>query len=610
MDYTAQVRRIDLNLRAEYPYLQTKIYQTEPYKYFIYIKTKPIDDFNKLDSEFKSKIKFMGTPVCITQDEPMEKTKIITQITDDEIASDGAGIPLRHFDIVNLVIERFPDCGLVSVIEDHNLNTIEVSVNFLQNEVQQFLEKVGCNYRYIVIKTDKKPPQISIPENSSMNILAPKLMKSDFKFLEEQTDYYYENIDKVYSSELRKFDLPFLKKDDFSCYIDLSIFPNINLRNHLFLYDTIYLSLPLIGKQDLLFKDQKINKKEFLNLIEKGRIKILNTQSEIRLDQSLLKGIQEANPNALTSRRMISLAYIAELVEINKNYIFNNPELLSSIVPISKVLESAFNLPEGTVTNFILWPIRALRKSYESLQFSGTKGICQFGVNNILDTFFSNKLGKDLSFEFTVNAESIHLASALDATYFPFKKDSRGYSDGPFANVMGNLLNFYKNATEDKLSYFIAQENIKSLNKPLLSPLDVFEVNEYISLTELDDHFFSKKRREIMRTLFHNLSKKSAQHREEEIVAYNKRVNDLIKEKVASNFGKLILTETAGLKIPFLSVIASMLGVLAKKGADKFDPIKNIKIAFDNKKLDDQNNSPIHMLSIVDRVVRLKQDYS
>ena len=93
----------------------------------------------------------------------------------------------------------------------------------------------------------------------------------------------------------------------------------------------------------------------------------------------------------------------------------------------------------------------------------------------VVETIPKNVKAK-YEFEFVVNSESIHMAHALDATYFPFRADD-SYSDQPYALMMGNLLNFYKYFNNAAVTEYLDFEQAKSSRVNVLDPINVVDVN-------------------------------------------------------------------------------------------------------------------------------------
>ena len=90
-----------------------------------------------------------------------------------------------------------------------------------------------------------------------------------------------------------------------------------------------------------------------------------------------------------------------------------------------------------TISNFLLWPKQALRRSLDSLNQAGPMGASRYGVNNPIIDSLPAENKENIEFEFIVNSDQIHLSHALDATYFPFFIDGDKYSDHPYALMMG-----------------------------------------------------------------------------------------------------------------------------------------------------------------------------
>ncbi len=64
-DFDGQCRRIDLYLRAEFPYLKTIIYKVSQHEYQIYIGD--IDNFNYISDYFNNQIRFMGVHIYLVK---------------------------------------------------------------------------------------------------------------------------------------------------------------------------------------------------------------------------------------------------------------------------------------------------------------------------------------------------------------------------------------------------------------------------------------------------------------------------------------------------------------------------------------------------------------
>jgi hypothetical protein len=348
---------------------------------------------------------------------------------------------------------------------------------------------------------------------------------------------------------------------------------------------------------------------KFIDLVHKGRVKILNTQPETRLDYKLLKELYDANSSAVISRRALAALCAIDIVSINKDYIFNDTEFSSMLVPMTAAVSEKLGINQKELINSIMWPRMALRKSFECLNDASTKRISNYGVNKHVYFNLPKELQRqEYEFELGVNAEAIHIAHALDATYFPFMGD-KGYSDKPYALMMGNALNFYKCAKKDILkSYFNIQDK-KIAGIPQIDLISIFEINDYISIEEFEKETSDSFLRKGARSLFKELSTVSESERKSIIAVYNKKIASLNDRRKYKDFAIDLGTDTAGLYVPFLSTA---------KNLAKFTEKKSLKIPIINKYVDKVvelfyskkfEKNHISLLTKINRVARLKREY-
>ena len=312
-------------------------------------------------------------------------------ITDSNIPSNFEGMPFTLFDLRNYIESVFPDVPLSKIEEDHQNRKIifhltgEESENIKIN-ISNKLNKIKLLYS-IVIKD--KAPEVSKNRKFSNNqvffIPSYNMMKKlKLPFLKRDEELWFDNLDKIYEGTFNKNNLYFFDKNKAGCFIDFSVFDNINLRNHLLLYDTIYCTLPIENKITDFWNKQKLTKIDFISLVEKGRLKIINTQPVSRLDIDLLRDVYEVDPNAIASRRAIAALCAIDLVSMNSKYIFNDVSTQAFIILFATVFSNKFNISLDQVLQYLLWPKFALRQSFNNLHLASTKSISNFGVNNII----------------------------------------------------------------------------------------------------------------------------------------------------------------------------------------------------------------------------------
>lgn len=619
-DFSGQARRIDLHLRAKYPLLKTRLFKSENYRFIIFISNPEIDIVS-LQQEFDHSIRFATAPVSLVNKIPEKYNEELEVISDDNIPCAFEGVPLSVGDFINFIRCKYPTIIVSNLEEDHDKHTITVYLfgnvdESIKNSIQKTLNEFKCSYKCLVKDGSDKKPALNKPANKDAEevffIQASSLSRlgQDLPFLKRDETLWFDNLEKIYKGEFTKDDLFFFNPAEASCFVNFSVFKNINLRNHLLLYDIVYCTLPL-GVNDNFFEEQKITRKEFVDLVHNGRVKILNIQPETRLDYKLLKELNEANPSAIISRRALAALCAIDIVSINKDYIFNDPDFSSMLVPLTAAISEKIGINQKELINSIMWPRMALRKSFECLNDASTKRISNYGVNKHVYSYLPKELQRqEYEFEFTVNAEAIHIAHALDATYFPFMEDKTGYSDKPYAQMMGNALNFYKCAKKDTLKNYFKIQDKKKAGIPQIDLISIFEINDYIPIEEFEKEVSKKFLRKGARSLFQELSSISTSECKSKIAAYNKKIESLIDKKKNENLFIDVGTDTAGLFIPFLTTAKDVITISEKKAQEKIPFVKKFfdklgEFFYSN----DSEKKAISLLTKINRVARLKKDY-
>lgn len=447
--------------------------------------------------------------------------------------------------------------------------------------------------------------------NPVQYIYASKLQPNILReCLQRDEAIWYDNVESIFSGEFKKSDLFFYKQDEYNCYADYSIFDNVNLRTLILLYETTFIALPIDKSIDEFLSSQKISRDELLDLVQKNRIKIVLRQPEFRQDITFLHEVYRIAPENLISRRAIAALMQADLVETANNYIFSDSKFLKELRVISDVMQK--HLPSQIIFTYDLltWPVFARRHSFEALNNGGIGVAATFGINNVLEPVISRALNKDLSFEFTVNAENIHLAHALNATYFPFKAKD-GYSDNYYATVMGDFLNVFRNANAQNVSSLITARQQRDSGVLPIDLINAIEVNDYIPLADFESILSRDVVNPSSRRLIQHLSNLEVEERYNTIGRYNKEISEKLKKynksKIVVDLGTNGGLDTLGLLsgIPFIGTFFSLLKIGGKSISKVFPEIKNTLHRIEEIAVspDKQN---IHYLTRINRVARLK----
>lgn len=620
----SDVKRADQRLRGKYPYLETEIYQLSINKYEIFLTNIfeiSFISFHDISSDFDYSIKSVTDPVNLSDKKPEKFLRRVLPIDDKSISRNMEGITFTHDRMMNFLKSKFNDFDIKNMWVNFDKQSFIILLKYdddnIKNALQAELDKLKFGFSFSVEKAKEENEAIkklSTAEDHIFQIPAFNLQPIKLEFIKRDENLWFENIDKAYAGELTKNDIFFWEEEKTSCFVDLSVAPNIDLRNHLLMYDTIYLSTPIKGNENLLF-NKNLTKEDFFYLISKNRIKIINTQPEERLDVEILKEAYDINPANVVSRRALALLSIIDLFEINQNFIFQNSEIKNEIQHFSRALSNNTMIDEREILEFFYWPVMALRQSFDAFRESGTWGYSHIGVNQLIQKQVSRATGKDLQLEFLAYSNNIHIANALNATYFPWiaykplgRIESHSFA---FDSIMGHVLNFYKYSTKDKIKGFQKLEDKKLINPNFVSPIDIFKIDNYTSIEEFERQTSSKVVRNRLNVLFNRLSNMSIDERSLEIEKYNNEICEFNKKNRLKMHLKNGLYDLASLMLtgPFQILYSTLCSNTISQNITKDPKYKDLKAIVDNLNLyiDEQNGeiSDIDILSQVDRVAKL-----
>jgi len=616
--FEGQVRRVDLRFRSAYPYIPTKIFQLDEHEFVIAIIGE-WPDFEKLKKEFNYRIKSATTPVNLVCAVPEHYKQELKAISDSDIINNYSGFSFTNSQLDALIPSLLPRFDYQGVEADHSNQTTkyyfkgpikEEDIEYIHNT----LIKLELPYKptNCTQKNDQSSEHRTIKKTVSGRATSHEVMSMrhytkydnlNLPYLKRDDEFWFDNIEKIYSGEFKKDNLFFWDKNSASCYLDLSVFKNINIRNHILLYDKIYMTLPL-GAVDSLLQQHNISRHELLWLIENNRLVILNVQPDSRLDSNFLREAYERNPKGVISRRSVAALCAIDLIELNENYIFN--EIIKETKIEDGLREISSSDYGNALLNFIYWPKSALRKSFERLLLGGPMSISTYGVNQILEKACQDN--KKLQFEYSVASRNAHLAHALGATYFPFVTD-KGYSDAPFSTILGNTLNVYKTCNFDNFESYIRVISNQLNSNISQNIFETLNINDFIDIQEFVSCSDIIRDKSIGLSLVKKLSELPLSEREEEILKYNNAVLDFSKRK--TRFESTISTalDIASI-LPPVEIVIKVISILRKSYPKLEELYSNIiDNAVSIKELEcDRNN--VKYLYQINSIAKLKTDLS
>jgi hypothetical protein len=328
----------------------------------------------------------------------------------------------------------------------------------------------------------------------------------------------------------------------------------------------------------------------------------------MRHDVGFLNSIYATNPNAVITRRALHSLVQIDIVNLSENYIFNDQNILSKVREFAEAAGKIINVEGEYLYNIMVWPIQARRRSFEQLNYGGSFGFSSFGVNNVVEKNYSKIFRRDLSFEFTVSAPAIHVANALNATYFPIIQKG-GFSDYYYANVMGEMLNLYRHFNRQSIKSYVEGKKKIATGVAPINPIELIELNDFITINELEqvlsyDRVFPNSKR-----LMETLADLDDSERKKKITYYNnevKKSNRKIIGNGALDLGENVALDAIGAYtgVTILGTLFSLLKIGGKKLKKVMNPVlEKMENAMTGSDVDKAN---IHFLSKINRVAKLK----
>jgi len=641
-----KIRRADLYLRAKYPHLDTRIFKLTDDFYGILLKNFT-GNFNEIQQEFDYSIKPMATPVNLFEKMPSNIEKELSIIKDDEIGNNFSGLPLTLLEVKYLLMAKFPMIEIIYIEEifdtERKLNvyTDIISDENIKKEVINLLDSLdiplNCNLiddksedinkKNIERKEKKKSSSIKDNnplanayfdsfENPIIHSFPTKLNKTKIIYEERDEQIWFDKLGEIYAGKFTKTDILKDVNINNSCYIDYSLFNNVNIRNGIVLYDKIFVELPISSDIKTFCSAQKINSDEIIQLCKENKLTFILPQPSYRYDFNFLNELYKINSNCILSRRALSALIICDLVEINKNYFINALGISDSMYEISEIIKQTDEKYDKIdFYNFFTWPQKALRSVLEVFLFGSTYKSVNFGINNLFTNMLDDKQKKKMKieFEFGINSDKVHISSALNSQYLPYFEGTM-YSNRIVTSIMGNMLNFYKNSSIEKIQNYMTERHKIITNNTML-PINLIEVDEYRSITELNHlskkYFSSSNFSSILGYLLsippEDMGKK--------IIEYNNLVeNEINRSKKKSDFIDLSVTsvtDAVGLVIPFFSTMTKiLLGIVQKSNLSKLkiDKIKEAFYKLEQRQKYDEKKA-ISFLSKINSVARLIKKY-
>ena len=616
--YENTAKRVDLDFRLKHIELELRIFEIAERVYRIYCKGY-IGSFEELEEEFNYEFRPLGKDISIIRYIPARYKRELDRISFDNPVYGFKSCVETRAEVVEFIRGLFPAVDVIGIKVEPGIN-FKITVLVGKDTTVEDCEAITKELLDKDIDTDDVNVQCveGIPRISNDVLNDPMRLCTNKNILcsTREVEYWFEYAEKIYSGEVKRSQIPFFRKKGKKCFLNFTVFDNIDLRKALLLYDILYVALPLEDKFDLFLTQQRTTKKELIELAQMNRIVFVLTNAENRYDVSFVNELYISMPSAVIGRRAINSIMAAYLTELNERYSSHYPNACEYAKELYKYAREKNDMGALEVANCLMWPTLAKARSFEYLNKRGILAVSSFGANNVLEKVLhnipaiSNNTMKDLSFELTVNSYPIHLAAALDATYMPFnsKHGERCYSDCFVASAIERMLvAYWYNASQTN---FIDNCRIGKCSERI----KLYDCNIYLSVIDV-----AKLSIELETTVrFEEILDKYNKLTEEERVAlfkeYNKILYEVCRFKEKGNNWQSLLIAGAGL-IPinigftfalifFKRYLSRMEDALEKVVDDR--NFKKIVGKVSDKNYTDEELADIHLLKKMYGVAYLK----
>ena len=616
--FAGQVRRIDAMLRSRFPNLHTRIFEVGIHQFEIIFDTE-LQNADEISEEFHSSIRFMTVPVTLSNQVPQSYISELVPLSDEDAMGGMIGLPLRCVDLLNLLTSQFPAAEIIRVTDDPDVREAIVVVRSPPDEdtEDQLRTFVGSFQLPLSLTIQVAPSSEAVTRpdiDDPMFVWAASLRSGAPTYTKQDEIFWFDNIANISRDQFPIHRFPGMRDVASRCYFDLSLGENhMNLRQALLMYDEIWCSIPLAEKQSDFLAIQGLTKADLLEMVSAGRLRILSTQPEERLDVPFLEEAYERNPQAVFGRRTTASLLLANVAHMAEQSLLNDPALLPGLSEFSRECGPIIGVNPNEMLRGLLWPMGSIRGSLPGLLAHGSKG----GPVNSLSRLISNRVqeetGLDIALEAYIYGEPVHIGHALDATVFgPIDEPTLYYK---LKSVLGGYLNLHENFTGALAESWIRNEQGKRNARETLPAVQVFEFDRHVPIREIIDDISLSSTRKQGRSLYARLADLSEEERAQEIIRVNSKLRDIGRNKANRIFDFTTLETAASLASLFTTFPCPPIMGLFDFGGRALTKLRR------NKKIDelmsrleckiqsDSSEMELSFLSKIDRVARFKSNH-
>jgi hypothetical protein len=534
----SQVRRTDVRLRALYPHLLTRILEVEPHHYLIAFDREQLDA-DAIQPEFEHSIRPVSVFIRVSNITPSHFVREIQPIPDVAVARGFEGYSFSFADIRDILLSIDPNLPVPHSSPNENKPITFVFDRPLTSQQEAFVCATVAGILPdwpFAIEVAPPPPESDVQRSArkrterdqSLEVRPSRLRPSAPSFVRDDEAFWFENVDALFEGRLSPDFIDPIGHSGISCYLDASVSPQIDIRQAVLLYDTIYLTPPIIDPHFQLptfWDNQHVTRDDVLELMEAGRVRLVLAQPEERTDPSFLSAAHERNPNAILGRMRSAALLAQDIVHTADEYVLGQPALRKQVGLLAGELSKELNIPIKAASQLLLWPLHARRMCIAPLMRRGLMGVPVFSQGHVLAAEIKSTLHRDVELEALATTVEVHVAHALNATLIPPTQEMAGWVTP--RRIVGDRLNFYRAFNGRIAAAWAVNERRKEAQVRVLPPLPLFKFKRQAPIRDLIAFTALGSTRRQGRALVNRLSGLPIEEREAEMERLGQELYDL-----------------------------------------------------------------------------------
>ena len=519
--YAGQARRIDALLRSRFPNLVTRIYEVESDR-FVIVFDAALQDAPAIAEEFDRSIRFLHVAATLSNTPPETYLREIPVLSDAEAAGDMTGLPWRIFDLLNLLLSRFPDSDILAVRDNPQDRKIILSVETApdaktESQLIEFVDSFGEPFT-VEVEISPGHQRDTIPEieDSPMFVWASRLRPHAPTYVRQDEAFWFDNIGEISANRFPIERFPGMRDNVFRCYFDLTGGEeHINLRQALLLYDEVWCSPPLAESQGTFLESQGLTEADLLTMVDAGRLRFMTTQPEERLDIRFLEAVFEHSAKAILGRRTTAALLVADIAQTAELSLLNDPSLFPAFGQVARKLAPDIGVEPNDLLRSFLWPLMGRRSSLQGLLDYGSKGGPALSLAKVIAGRIKAEVEVDFEFEAVVLSEAVHIGHTLNATIFGPLNELAPYH--LLKSLIGHHLNYHRAFNRKFAASWTRNELRRANGVEILPPVPIFEFDRKMPIQEIIDDSTLGSTRAKGRSLYARLAELPHEERQEEI---------------------------------------------------------------------------------------------